>query len=103
MPPYFVIISFLILLSAAFSKLKWINEYEAKGVILIDGITLPKLIPNDKFAMIIGFFKKSDIGSLNANDEFRDGYLSFAVEGERNGNMDGLIFAQVIVNGMFYL
>eukprot|EP01041_Mallomonas_annulata_P006391 gene6391-12929_t len=80
-------------------KLKGRNDYETTGVLLLDSITFPKLIPNDKYNMIVGFFLKSDIGTSNKNDDIRDEYLEFTREGSRKGEMEDIICAQVIVNG----
>ena len=53
--------------------------------------------------VIVGFFKKEHIGTGKTVDNYRDNYLEFAIEGAREGDMDEIICAQVIVNGIAYL
>jgi len=89
----------LLLIFVTEAKLKWKNENEANGILLLDSVTFPKIVPNDKYSIFVGFFKKASIGSDDFSDQIRDEFLNFAVEGARKGDMDGIICAQVIVNG----
>ena len=90
---------FLLLIFFADAKLKWKNENEANGILLLDSVTFPKIVPNEKYSVFVGFFKKASIGKDDFSDQIRDEFLNFAVEGARKGDMDGIICAQVIVNG----
>jgi hypothetical protein len=70
---YSVLIIIAILVQRSFSKMKWKDENEARGVLLLDGFTFEKIIPNEKFAVVVGYFKKGDIGKENKADNLRNG------------------------------
>lgn len=88
-----------IFLKQSFSKMKWKDENEARGVLLLDGFTFNKVVPHEKYAVLVGFFKKSDIGRNSKADSLRDDFLEFAVDGNKIGDLDEIICAQVIING----
>ena len=77
--------------------------FVASGLIQLDSISFPKIVPNLSKYVIVGFFKKEHIGTGKTVDNYRDNYLEFAIEGAREGDMDEIICAQVIVNGIAYL
>lgn len=91
---YFITLFFIV-----DAKLKWKNENEANGILLLDSVSFPKIVPSEKYSVFVGFFQKATIGKDDFSDQIRDEFLNFAVEGGRKGDMDGIICAQVIVNG----
>lgn len=87
------------ILSTAYSKLKWKNENEAHGIVLLDSMTFDKIIRRTDLNVVVGWFNKIDIGTGRIRDNMRDSYLEFALDGTRKGDAEDILFAQVIVNG----
>jgi len=76
------------------------SSEEAKGVLLLDSITFPKLVPNMERDVVILVCKKGSIGDYGT-DSIRTDYFSLAnkVEKMENTGVENILFAQLIVNG----
>lgn len=88
----------LILIYIVSSKVKVKNDYESLGVVYLDAITFPKIVPHETKAVLVMVFSKTSVGDSTA-DQLRNEYYSFAQKGELQGNADDVLFAQVMVNG----
>lgn len=76
--------------------LKGKSPDEAPGVVLLDAITFPKVVPNANAHVFVLFLDKGDIGQPTT-DGSRDNFLE--VSRDKDVDDDGLLFAQVLVNG----
>lgn len=74
------------------------NEYETLGVLLLDSITFPKIVPNSNVNVVVCIINKGDIGNYGT-DSMRADYLDFASKGTLHGNASDTLFTQIIVNG----
>jgi hypothetical protein len=88
----------LLLVYIVTSKVKVKNDYESLGVVYLDAITFPKIVPHETKAVLVMVFSKTSVGD-NTADQLRNEYYSFAQKGELQGNADDVLFAQVMVNG----
>eukprot|EP00602_Paraphysomonas_sp_CaronLab_P012769 CAMPEP_0185041136 /NCGR_PEP_ID=MMETSP1103-20130426/40029_1 /TAXON_ID=36769 /ORGANISM="Paraphysomonas bandaiensis, Strain Caron Lab Isolate" /LENGTH=257 /DNA_ID=CAMNT_0027580739 /DNA_START=9 /DNA_END=779 /DNA_ORIENTATION=- len=68
------------------------NPYVIKGIISLDSITFPRLIPSSDHAYIVAFFNKSAVNSDRLHAVYRDVVRSFSWDIE-----DHMMVAQVIV------
>lgn len=77
------------------------SSHETKGVLLVDAITMPKLIPSSNCDTLLLIAQKSQIGDYGT-DSIRADYFAFAdfiqlkAEGE---GVKPVLFTQLIVNG----
>lgn len=77
--------------------LKWRNEYEKHGVVLLDYITFKHIIPNHDHSVMLLIWneaKKGDYGSDSLVEDFIT-FADRAMHYDMNGNV---IFAQLVVN-----
>jgi len=96
---FLAVLSLLSILSTTtFAKIKGKNEFESLGVVLLDAITFPKVVPHPKLNVLVMVCNKGEIGNY-MSDSLRADFLNFAQKGELQGNTETVIFAQVIVNG----
>jgi hypothetical protein len=101
------------LLSLLTMKLAWVflsrvqalpykSQHETKGVLLVDGITFPKLIPSLQFVTLILVVQKKQIGDYGT-DSIRADYFEFAnfvqLKVEVDEETTPILFTQLIVNG----
>ena len=86
--------------------LKGKNEHETYGVVLLDSITFPKLIPSNEYSAIVIFCDKREVGK-GSTDTIRDSFIQVADptkkvetgEPEIPDESEDILFAQVLVNG----
>lgn len=100
---YVILIITIITLCKLFSidaAIPFKSEHESKGVLLLDGITYSKIVPNVERDVVILICNKGDIGQYGT-DSIRADYFSMVGKLEQNedGNTAHVIFAQLIVNG----
>jgi hypothetical protein len=77
--------------------LKWRNEYENHGVMLLDYITFKHIVPNHDHGLMLLIWneaKKGDYGSDSLVEDFIT-FADRAMHYDMNGNV---IFAQLVVN-----
>lgn len=76
------------------------SSEEAKGVLLLDSITFPKLVPNMERDVVILVCKKGSIGDYGT-DSIRTDFFSLVnrIEKMENSGAENILFAQLIVNG----
>mmetsp|Transcript_53580 Transcript_53580/g.105665 ORF Transcript_53580/g.105665 Transcript_53580/m.105665 type:complete len:268 (+) Transcript_53580:61-864(+) len=82
----------------AFTSEAAVKEMEKKSVLLLDGITFPKIVPNPNRDVIVLVSLKSQFGDYGT-DSMRSDYFNFAFRSQTEGDSDHVIFSQVIVNG----
>jgi hypothetical protein len=78
----------------AVSALPLKDEFETKGVVLLDSITFPKVVPS-KVATVVLVANKAEIGDY-ATDSMRSDYFAFSYKAQTHGNSDDVLFTQVI-------
>jgi len=61
-------------------KVKVKNDYESLGVVYLDAITFPKVVPHENRAVLILVFNKASVGDYVA-DQIRNEFYSFAKKG----------------------
>ena len=69
--------SILQLLFTIVFSLKGKDPNEVYGIVMLDAITFPKIIPSDRHASIVIFEQKTNIG-LPTSDAVRDHFLGIA-------------------------
>ena len=74
------------------------HSQETYGVVLLDSITFPKIVPSPNNVVLVLVTNKAYIGDYGT-DSIRSEYLNFAVKGETLGNSENVLFTQIIVNG----
>ena len=76
------------------------SSEETKGVLLLDSITFPKLVPNMERDVVILVCKKGSIGDYGT-DSIRTDFFSLVnkIEKMENSGTENILFAQLIVNG----
>lgn len=84
------------LLTAAPIPLK--DKEELKGVVLLDSITYPVLVPSDKYSVVLLIANKAQIGDYGT-DSIRQDYFAFAQFAQMEGEAEDILFAQMFVNG----
>jgi len=80
----------------AANSLKGKSPDEAPGVVLLDSITFPKVVPSCTANVMVLFLDKRQIGQPTT-DGSRDNFLS--VSRDKDVDDKDLLFAQVMVNG----
>jgi hypothetical protein len=63
---------------------------ESMGVVLLDSITFPKVVPSTKYAVVVIVCNKREIGEY-ATDSIRSDFFDFAMKGDFEGNYDGIV------------
>jgi protein disulfide-isomerase A6 len=84
--------------AAAAWSLKLKSPEETKGILLLDAITFPKLVPSKTHYVVVQVTNKHTIGDYGT-DSIRADYMSFAQFAQDKGESQDILFAQVIVNG----
>ena len=74
------IILFSLLLYFVNCAVKVKNDYESLGVVYLDAITFPKVVPHEKRAVLVLVFSKATAGTYVA-DQIRNEFYSFAKKG----------------------
>ena len=77
-------LSMIVLLSLlyfAMCKVKVKNDYESLGVVYLDAITFPKIVPHETKAVLVMVFNKANVGDTAA-DQLRNEYYGFAQKGK---------------------
>jgi hypothetical protein len=78
------------------------NPNETKGIVLLDAITFPKLVPSNSYHTVIFIAHKSQIGDYGT-DSMRADYFSVVNDLQlnllRDKDSETILFTQVIVNG----
>lgn len=74
------------------------DKAETRGVVLLDSITFPKIVPSSTASVVVLVCKKTQIGDYGT-DSIRHDYFNFATLAQYKGEGDELLFAQVILNG----
>lgn len=93
---------FIITISAIAGK----NPEETYGILLLDSITFPKIVPSMTNTVLVLICKKGSIGNYGT-DSIRSDYFSFATLSELQDtdsttsltDSDSILFTQIIVNG----
>eukprot|EP00981_Chlorochromonas_danica_P005813 scaffold1192_cov179-Ochromonas_danica.AAC.8 len=100
-----LILLFLILTSipscSSAAPIPFKSSHESKGVVLLDAITFPKIIPPMNCDLMVLVVQKAQIGDYGT-DSIRGDYFAFAdfVQLKATGDeVKPVLFAQVIVNG----
>jgi hypothetical protein len=65
-------------------KVKYKNEHETRGVVLLDAITFHKVVPSPSHAVLVLVCNKYEMGQY-ATDSIRADFFSFAEKGELQG------------------
>ena len=74
------------------------DDYKTYGTILLDSMTFPKIVPNDRNHVLTMVLNKGGVGQLST-DGVRDAYLATAEALAPHVSHDSILFTQVIVNG----
>lgn len=74
------------------------DKEELKGVVLLDSITYPILIPSEKYSVVLLVANKAQVGDYGT-DSIRQDYFSFAQFSQMEGEAPEILFAQMFVNG----
>ena len=82
------------------SCLPFKSEHEAKGVVLLDAFTFPKLVPSESFDLVVLVCNKAQIGDYGT-DSIRGDFFVFAsqVNTQSQGDSSHVLMAQILVNG----
>lgn len=75
-----IILLFALLFYFVNCKVKVKNDYESLGVVYLDAITFPKVVPHEKRAVLVLVFNKASVGDYLA-DQIRNEFYSFAKKG----------------------
>ncbi len=92
---------FFFLLFALFATtvaLKLKAPEETRGVLLLDAVTFPKMVPSKSHYLVVQITNKHTVGDYGT-DSIRADYMSFAQFAQTQGEADDIVFAQIIVNG----
>jgi hypothetical protein len=81
-----------------FEKKNLILKIENFGVLNIDSMTFPKLIPSQRNSMVILVYSKTEIGDYGT-ESIRSDYYAFAKKAQTEGEADNVLFTQLVVNG----
>lgn len=94
-----LIISLLLVAFSAFNaQIPLKDKNEHKGVLLLDSLTFPKIVPSEKHDVVVLICNKAKIGDYGT-DSIRSDYFSFAGKASVGGEADNVLFTQIIVNG----
>jgi hypothetical protein len=76
------------------------NPHEARGVLLLDSFTFPKLVPSEKHTFVVLVTNKQSIGDYGT-DSIRADFFALGnfVQTREDETGKDMIFAQVLVNG----
>lgn len=96
-----IALCFCMFVMVANGQVKGKSPHEARGVVLLDAFTFPKLIPNKELTFIVLVSNKKSIGDYGT-DSIRADFFSlsdFVQTKEDGSNAEDIMFAQVLVNG----
>jgi hypothetical protein len=77
--------------------LKFRNPYESHGVLLVDYITFPHIIPHTTSSVLLMIWNEAKKGDYGTDSLIED-FMTFADRAEHHGNSDNVIFSQLVVN-----
>ena len=95
----FLIVLLVSLLSFACGKLKGKSEYESLGVVLLDAVTYPKVVPHATKSVLILLSNIEEHGQY-ATDSIREDFFQFAERSELQGNSESILFGQIVVDNL---
>lgn len=82
----------------AASQIPFKSQGELKGVVLLDAVTFPILVPSEKYSVVLLIANKAQIGDYGT-DSIRQDYFAFAQFSQTEGEAEDILFAQILVNG----
>jgi len=79
-------------------KIKGKNDFEVNGVVLLDDVTFPLVVPSERTIIMTCFVQKTTMGRDTEADVAREEFLEFAnVAFEEKS--ENLLLSQVLING----
>ena len=78
-------------------RFKGKNDKEKIGVVLLDAVTFPKVVPQASKSVMVLISAGASDGDYGA-DSIRIDFLSFAEKSQLHGSSDAVLFAQLVVN-----
>lgn len=72
------------------------NDGEFHGLLLLDSVTFPKIVPDSKRTVVLMVWNQDKANDYGA-DSMREDFLNFADKGTREGKGENMIFAHVPV------
>ncbi len=79
-------------------RLKFKDENELRGVLLLDPTTFPKIVPSGRYSTIVLFCNKATVIKDDYGSYQREQFATFTQQGDLSKVRD-LLYAQVIING----
>ena len=77
------------------AKLKGKSQNERSGMLLIDSVTFPRIVPNANRSVVV--FVWPEVEQDYGVDSLREDYYSFVESAEYVGNSDNILFTQMAI------
>ena len=90
------VVLLLVLLGQARGKLKGKHEKEELGVVLLDAVTFPKIVPHPSQSVLLLVHNAAADGDYGA-DSIRADFYQFAEKSQLQGTSDMILYAHVLV------
>lgn len=96
MNSYFFVLVLVALVANVAAKLKGKSQNERSGMLLIDSVTFPRIVPNANRSVVV--FVWPEVEQDYGVDSLREDYYSFVESAEYVGNSDNILFTQMAID-----
>jgi hypothetical protein len=80
------------------ARVKGVDPMEERGILLLDAVTFPKIVPHSDFAVMVQVTNDDKIEEYTT-EALRADFTNFAQKCHHFGDASNLLFAQVLVKG----
>ena len=91
-----LLLCLLCLAASVTAKLKGKSPDERNGLLLLDSVTFPRIVPNANRSVVLFVWPQVD-GDYGV-DSLREDYYNFVESAEYQGNADNVLFAQMVLD-----